>query len=386
MDDHGGGTGSGGDDQVTSHPLHLQHAHPPNVVSPLFLHPGEHPQHNQQQHQQQQNLSTRPVQHRQHHQYESLASLFLQHPSTSSSFGIEGECHTNNFKGDDNESWFQGSSSNDDNDSIDSIDNTTALLNDGNRKRKLFRSFLAWSSIMSDSPRDIIVGMVGIVTVGIILGLIFPSSSSSASTSSSNNSSWNILSNILGYTYCVSWTCSFYPQIITNWYTPTEARKGVSLDFCVWNIVGFVCYAIYTTSFRFSSVVREEYAHRFGDGNTTTTAAANTNYSTMFAYYDGNNTTTKNNDDEDAVAVAVPQVQINDVAFAWHAHTKWIYLPCEHSHSPMQRDKNMTQWNVFVALKSQKKQDTGRVGNFLSGFPPTESCTLPTLGNTVTLT
>jgi hypothetical protein len=37
----------------------------------------------------------------------------------------------------------------------------------------------------------------------------------------------------------------------------------------------------------------------------------------MFAYYDGNNTTTKNNDDEDAVVV--PQVQINDVAFAWHA-------------------------------------------------------------------
>lgn len=172
---------------------------------------------------------------------------------------------------------------------------------------------------MSDSPRDIIVGMVGIVTLGIILGLIFPSSSSSssASTASSNNSSWNTFSGILGYTYFVSWTCSFYPQIITNWYAPTEARKGVSLDFCVWNIVGFVCYAIYTTSFRFSTVVREEYAHRFGDGNTTTTtAAANTNYSTMFAYYDGNNTTT--NHDEDA-AVVVPQVQINDVAFAWHA-------------------------------------------------------------------
>ncbi|EED88424.1 hypothetical protein THAPSDRAFT_269820 [Thalassiosira pseudonana CCMP1335] len=92
---------------------------------------------------------------------------------------------------------------------------------------------------------------------------------------------WNTTSNILGYTYFLSWTLSFYPQIITNYLHPHKARHGVSLDFVVWNIVGFACYAVYVTCFRYSGVVREEYADRFGSGGATT--------------------------------------ETNDVAFAWHA-------------------------------------------------------------------
>jgi hypothetical protein len=300
MDDHLLHNGIGCDigDQVP-HPLH---ENPQSIISPLFLYNGEHQHRSQQQLNPISRLSHfQHDQYHHHHQYESLASLLMQQQSTSS-FGIEGDCDCdceNHDNHDDEISWNENS---DNNDSI-ACNYSTAVMHDGNECRKSCSSFALPS--MSDSPRDIMVGMVGIVTMGIILGLIFPSSSTSI-----ENSKWITLSNILGYTYFVSWTCSFYPQIITNWYAPTEANKGVSLDFCAWNIVGFVCYAIYTTCFRFSGVVRMEYAHRFGGGD-----HGNMTNSTTPTYHDDKDATTVNNED----MVVVPQVQINDVAFAWHA-------------------------------------------------------------------
>ncbi len=288
------GIGCDNGDQVP-HPQHEN----PQSVSPLFLYNCEHQYRSQQLNPLSRHSHIQHDQyhhHHHHHQYESLASLLVQ----QSSFDIEGD-YENHDNHDDEKSWNKNS---DNSDSIASNYSTT-IMNDGHECRKSCSS-LALPSL-SDSPRDIMVGMVGIVTMGIILGLIFPYSSSSPSL---ENSKWITLSNILGYTYFVSWTCSFYPQIITNWYAPTEANNGVSLDFCVWNIVGFICYAIYTTCFRFSGVVRMEYAHRFGGGE-----HGNITNSTTPTYYDDKDTTTINNED----VVVVPLVQTNDVAFAWHA-------------------------------------------------------------------
>jgi len=228
-----------------------------------------------------------------------------------------------------------------------------------------------------DSPCAILLGLLGIGILGLMLGLIFPSSSSSTSNQDQSQhdddtAKWDSISNILGYTYFLSWTLSFYPQIITNWKQPSKARHGLSLDFVVWNIVGFACYAIYTTSFLYSNVVRKEYAERFGGGDDSDDGGNNAGNVTasfvgtlfsgisgeMTANYDGtgysnnnmeimeipnpfnwtwggnsttdddsssnsgnddSNTTNTNDGSNHSEAIAVPQVKGNDVAFAWHA-------------------------------------------------------------------
>ena len=166
-----------------------------------------------------------------------------------------------------------------------------------------------------DSPCAIFLGFMGIATLGCILALIFPSWQQQWQQ---QPSSWDVTSDVLGYTYFLSWTLSFYPQIITNYKHPERAARGLSIDFIVWNIIGFALYAIYTTSLRYSSVVRKEYADRFGGPNTTSTTVFNLMHSTAFnnTRRNNNNTSGTNSDDKD---LAVPQVKTNDVAFAWHA-------------------------------------------------------------------
>ncbi|KAL7461793.1 hypothetical protein ACHAXS_002198 [Conticribra weissflogii] len=117
-----------------------------------------------------------------------------------------------------------------------------------------------------DSPAVISLGLLVLFVSGTILGCLFPSSSSSSTSSSSSSFlSWDVTSNVLGYTYFLSWTLSFYPQILTNHFHPSRAARGVSLDFVVWNMVGFACYAAYVTTFRYSDLVRREYGERFGE-------------------------------------------------------------------------------------------------------------------------
>ncbi len=69
---------------------------------------------------------------------------------------------------------------------------------------------------------------------------------------------------IIGYIYTLCWSVSFYPQVIMN-----HARKsttGLSADFSMLNVVGFLCYSIYTISFYCSSSIEEEYENRNDGG------------------------------------------------------------------------------------------------------------------------
>mmetsp|Transcript_14614 Transcript_14614/g.22524 ORF Transcript_14614/g.22524 Transcript_14614/m.22524 type:complete len:554 (-) Transcript_14614:86-1747(-) len=178
-----------------------------------------------------------------------------------------------------------------------------------------------------DSPCAIILGLSGIALLGSILAFIFPSEEQH----NIQSSSWDVISNILGYSYFLAWTLSFYPQIITNCTHPEKAVRGLSLDFIVWNIIGFALYAVYTTSLRYSAVVRQEYADRFGGGGAvvqsdvpmayhdpslTNTTMFNVVINTMFTTINSNSSNSNTTGDE---VVAVPQVKTNDVAFAWHA-------------------------------------------------------------------
>lgn len=56
------------------------------------------------------------------------------------------------------------------------------------------------------------------------------------------------------------WSASFYPQPILNWQR--RSTQGLAIDFPTTNVLGFVCYMIYTFSFLYSPVIRDQYAAR----------------------------------------------------------------------------------------------------------------------------
>ncbi|KAJ1840744.1 hypothetical protein LPJ73_006334, partial [Coemansia sp. RSA 2703] len=66
--------------------------------------------------------------------------------------------------------------------------------------------------------------------------------------------------------YFVAWSVSFYPQLILNYRR--KSVSGLSIDFLVYNVYGFACYAASNTAFYFSASIDEEYAKRHsGHGN-----------------------------------------------------------------------------------------------------------------------
>ncbi|KAL4739187.1 PQ loop repeat-domain-containing protein [Aspergillus similis] len=68
------------------------------------------------------------------------------------------------------------------------------------------------------------------------------------------------LSRLLGWIYTFCWSASFYPQPIDNYRR--KATTGLAIDFPTINVLGFVCYAVYTGAFLYSPVIRRQYAAR----------------------------------------------------------------------------------------------------------------------------
>ncbi|KAI3640818.1 hypothetical protein MIR68_001696 [Amoeboaphelidium protococcarum] len=88
-----------------------------------------------------------------------------------------------------------------------------------------------------------------------------------------------ILSIVIGWSYFAAWSISFYPQIFL--IIRRKSSHGLSFDFVVYNVLGFLCYFIYTITFFINDEIRRQYAAR-NNGN-------------------------------------MPLVQLNDVVFAAHA-------------------------------------------------------------------
>ncbi|ORY02455.1 L-cystine transporter-like protein [Clohesyomyces aquaticus] len=68
------------------------------------------------------------------------------------------------------------------------------------------------------------------------------------------------ISRVLGWTYFLCWSLSFYPQPILNWRR--KSTQGLAIDFPTCNVLGFIAYTISTASFLYSSTIREQYALR----------------------------------------------------------------------------------------------------------------------------
>ena len=111
------------------------------------------------------------------------------------------------------------------------------------------RNFLTWTSCL----------LLG----GMILGMALPTNPKIPSHA------WQISSNVVGYTYFLAWSSSFYPQIILNYQR--KKTGGLSVDFCVLNVFGYICYTVYTTNFYWNKNVIAAYKDRTsrGDGEIT---------------------------------------------------------------------------------------------------------------------
>jgi cystinosin len=136
------------------------------------------------------------------------------------------------------------------------------------------------ASYSSSSP---ILILLLLLTSGIILGLILPKNPNLPPTFQCST-----LSNIIGYSYFLFWSVSFYPQITLNY--SKRNTTGLSIDFSLLNVLGFGCYSLFVSFLYGNETVREQYRHRFGDGGTN----------------------------NDITPVIIP-IQSNDVAFAIHA-------------------------------------------------------------------
>lgn len=71
-----------------------------------------------------------------------------------------------------------------------------------------------------------------------------------------------VISQILGWSYTLAWTTSFFPQILLNYRR--RSVQGLSFDFLVLNVFGFACYSIFNATMLGSAEIREEYRRRNG--------------------------------------------------------------------------------------------------------------------------
>lgn len=56
------------------------------------------------------------------------------------------------------------------------------------------------------------------------------------------------------------WSLSFYPQPLLNY--KRRSTLGLTVDFPMLNVLGFLCYTISTASFLYSPTIRRQYAVR----------------------------------------------------------------------------------------------------------------------------
>ncbi len=140
--------------------------------------------------------------------------------------------------------------------------------------------FLVWA-------RHELLGFAVLVLVGVTLGLSLPTASQPL-----QESGYAALSNVFGWVYFLAWTVSFYPQLWVN--RQQQTARGLSLDFMLLNLLGFLCYSCFALSFYTVPSIQQAYRDRHeGKDNKVTIqdlffavhAAAITWFTTLQMFY-----------------------------------------------------------------------------------------------------
>jgi cystinosin len=115
------------------------------------------------------------------------------------------------------------------------------------------------------SARSVVLGLSLLFLVGSLLGLVLPKNATLPNTW--HDWYYGTLSSMMGYTYFICWSVSFYPQVVTNYRQ--QHTRGLSADFCGLNVLGFACYTIYNVAFYTSPTIQQLYRKRTNGGEVT---------------------------------------------------------------------------------------------------------------------
>jgi len=119
------------------------------------------------------------------------------------------------------------------------------------------KTILKIYSDQSGSYSNIVTGLSIMFALGTITGIIMPKNPDLP------HAWYRLLSSIIGYTYFVSWSVSFYPQIITNYQKKTV--EGLSTDASILAALNYTCYTIYNAFLFWDESIRQEYRDRNGE-------------------------------------------------------------------------------------------------------------------------
>lgn len=123
--------------------------------------------------------------------------------------------------------------------------------------RATFRSILSVYSDQSGSCENVTLGLFLMSLVGVLCGLVMPKNPDLVTA-------WyRTMSSVVGYIYFVSWSVSFYPQLITNY--EKKSMEGLSTDASILAFLNYTCYTIYNAFFFWSEGIRKEYKERHGE-------------------------------------------------------------------------------------------------------------------------
>ena len=101
-----------------------------------------------------------------------------------------------------------------------------------------------------------VTGGLACIVAGVVLGMALPPDNASFAEP------YRHLSAVLGWTYFVMWSVSFWPQIFINWRRRNVS--GLSFDFVALNLLGFSCYSAYNCALLWNDSVRATYVGEYG--------------------------------------------------------------------------------------------------------------------------
>jgi len=124
------------------------------------------------------------------------------------------------------------------------------------------------SRLRREAPR-LLLGGLACLALGLLLGGVTkPGVNYNKSRANkglpplSNAGALERVSNLVGWSYFVMWSVSFWPQVLINFRLKSVA--GLSFDFVGLNLVGFSCYSVYNCALFFSPSVQRKYEARHG--------------------------------------------------------------------------------------------------------------------------
>lgn len=104
--------------------------------------------------------------------------------------------------------------------------------------------------------RHELLGFGALLLLGLVLGLVLPNTNAELQ----DDPGYAALSNVLGWTYFLAWTVSFYPQLLLNYRQQTT--EGLSLDFELLNLLGFLFYSAFALAFHTLPSIQQAYRDR----------------------------------------------------------------------------------------------------------------------------